>query len=80
MRGLSKQRLSILLAGLEIKDRLLTPKQVAEKLNVKEQTLANWRFRGDKRLPWLCYGRRTVLYLESEVKRLLAKGRVTSGN
>lgn len=73
MPGLSKQRLGILLAGLQIRDRLLTPKQVAERLNVKEQTLANWRFRGDARLPWLRYGRRAVLYLESEVNRFLSK-------
>lgn len=73
MPGLSKQRLGILLAGLHIKDRLLTAKQVAERLNVKEQTLANWRFRGDERLPWVRYGRRTILYRESEVDRFLTK-------
>jgi hypothetical protein len=33
-------------AVLELKDRHL-PKRVANMLNVKEQTLANWRFRGD---------------------------------
>lgn len=73
MHGPTRQRLGILLAGLELKDRLLTPKQVAVRLNVKEQTLANWRFRGDKRLPWVRYGRRTILYRESEVNRFLTK-------
>ena len=79
VQHLSRHRFGILMTSLQLKDRLLTCKQVAERLNVKEQTLANWRFRGDKRLNWRWHGGRTILYLESDVKRFIEANKTAPG-
>lgn len=67
----STHRFGILLGEIQIRDRLLTSKQVAERIGVKEQTLATWRFRRDPRLRWVHYAKRTILYRKSVVDKFL---------
>jgi uncharacterized protein YjcR len=52
-------------------DRLLTPTQVAERLNVSLRTLRDWRYQR-RNLAWLGE-RHMVRYEQSEVDRYIAK-------
>ena len=54
-------------------ERLLTPAQVAERLNVPEVTLTGWRNRNvDPGPPWKKVGPRLVRYPEQALERWLA--------
>jgi hypothetical protein len=56
----------------------LNEKQVAAKLNVKEATLQNWRWRGVG-LPYSKF-MRSVRYKESDLYKYMEAGRVEPGN
>ncbi len=49
---------------------LLTSEQVAEKLALKTSSLAQMRWRGDKRLPWVKMGR-IVRYKAKDVQSFI---------
>lgn len=57
--------------------RVLDDKQAAAKLNVKTQTLRNWRHLG-KGPAYLRVGERAIRYLESDLEAFLTGNRITS--
>jgi len=48
-------------------ERLLSPLEVAEMLNVTEQTLAHWRSTGRVHLRYVAISRRCVKYRQEDV-------------
>jgi excisionase family DNA binding protein len=52
------------------RDRLLSPEEVADRLDVSPQTLANWRRDPDHELPYVNVGR-LVRYRESDLEDFL---------
>ena len=69
-----------LLKGLKLDDRLIRPRQTAEMLGVSVQTLAVWRYRGNRGnlapdLPYVKFGRRAIRYRLSDVLRFIEQNR-----
>jgi excisionase family DNA binding protein len=54
---------------------LLTTRQAAEILGLREQTLANWRNTKRTSLPYVKVGRKTIRYDLDAVKEFLQRGR-----
>jgi excisionase family DNA binding protein len=52
------------------RERLLSPEEVADRLDVSPQTLANWRRNPDHELPYVNVGR-LVRYRESDLEDFL---------
>lgn len=55
-------------------DRMLTTRQVAERLGVSPRTVQDWRYRGGGP-PGVALGRKTVRYSEAELETWLAEKR-----
>jgi predicted DNA-binding transcriptional regulator AlpA len=53
-------------------DPLLSPPQVAERLNVSTKTLEDWRYRGQGP-SYIKFTRRCVRYYASEIERFIAE-------
>jgi len=62
-----------------VADQLLTPKQVAERLGIAEQTLAHWRSSRRVDLPYLPISGRLVRYRERDVQRFIERNLVGCG-
>jgi excisionase family DNA binding protein len=56
---------------------LITTKQAADRLNLKEQTLRDWRTRLDNPLPFVKIGR-AVKYEPAEIDAYIARSRKVS--
>lgn len=59
-------------------NKLLSPKQTAEILCLKETTLAQFRWRGDKRLPWVKLGT-AIRYKSSDIEAFIERSTVGKG-
>jgi excisionase family DNA binding protein len=64
-----------LVKALGINDPLVPASKAAELLGLSRQTLATWRHRGDKRLPWIKLGKRAVRYKLSDVQQFVSENR-----
>ena len=58
--------------AMETKEELKTPKEAADFLKVKEQTLAVWRCRGINNLPFVKAGR-SIRYRGSDLEAFLER-------
>jgi predicted DNA-binding transcriptional regulator AlpA len=54
---------------------LLTTRQAAEILGLREQTLANWRNTKSTALPYVKVGRKAIRYEMTAVEEFLQRGR-----
>jgi predicted DNA-binding transcriptional regulator AlpA len=64
-----------LFKSLEFDDPLLPTSKAAQLLGISTQTLATWRHRGDKWLPWVKLGKRAVRYKLTDVQQFIAENR-----
>jgi predicted DNA-binding transcriptional regulator AlpA len=59
-------------------NQLLSPRQAAEILCLKEATLAQFRWRGDKRLPWVKLGK-SIRYKLADIEAFIERSTVRQG-
>ena len=59
-------------------NKLLSAGQTAEILGLKESTLAQFRWRGDKRLPWVKLGK-SIRYKLSDIEAFIERSTVGKG-
>jgi predicted DNA-binding transcriptional regulator AlpA len=59
-------------------DKLHTPAETAEMLRLKEATLAQKRWRGDKTLPWVKLGS-AIRYKLSDIEEFIEQSTVGKG-
>tara|TARA_R110000744_G_C19360822_1_gene561418 strand:- start:1359 stop:1562 length:204 start_codon:yes stop_codon:yes gene_type:complete len=59
-------------------DKLLTAGQTAEILGLKESTLAQFRWRGDKRLPWVKLNT-TIRYKLDDIEAFIERSTIGKG-
>jgi predicted DNA-binding transcriptional regulator AlpA len=59
-------------------NKLLSAGQAAEILGLKEATLAQFRWRGDKRLPWVKLGK-TIRYKLTDIEDFIERSTVGKG-
>ncbi len=60
-------------------NKLVSPKQTAEILCLKESTLSQYRWRGDKRLPWVKLGK-SIRYKLSDIEAFIERCTVKQEN
>ena len=59
-------------------NKLLSAGETANILGLKETTLAQFRWRGDKRLPWVKLGK-TVRYKLSDIEAFIERNTIGKG-
>ncbi len=59
-------------------NKLLSAGQAAEILGLKESTLAQFRWRGDKRLPWVKLGK-SIRYKLSDIEDFIERSTIGKG-
>lgn len=59
-------------------DKLLSAGKTADILGLKESTLAQYRWRGDKRLPWVKLGK-SIRYKLSDIEDYIERSTVCGG-
>ena len=59
-------------------NKLISAGQTAEILGLKESTLAQFRWRGDKRLPWVKLGK-TIRYKLSDIEEFIERSTIGKG-
>lgn len=59
-------------------DKLLSAGEAAAILGLKETTLAQFRWRGDKRLPWVKLGK-TIRYKPSDIEAFIERSTIGKG-
>lgn len=59
-------------------NKLLSAGQAAEILGLKESTLAQFRWRGDKRLPWVKLGK-SIRYKLTDIEAFIERSTVGKG-
>jgi predicted DNA-binding transcriptional regulator AlpA len=59
-------------------NKLLSAGETAEILGLKESTLAQFRWRGDKRLPWVKLGK-SIRYKLSDIESFIERSTVGKG-
>lgn len=56
-------------------DKLISATKAADILGLKESTLAQYRWRGDKRLPWVKLGK-SIRYKKSDIEAFIERSTV----
>ena len=69
-----------LVKALQLDDPLCPPRQTASILNIAVQTLAVWRHRGKKDLPYIKLSPRAIRYRMSDIKAFLEQNRHSSAS
>lgn len=59
-------------------NKLLSAGQAAEILGLKESTLAQFRWRGDKRLPWVKMGK-SIRYKLADIESFIERSTIGKG-
>ncbi|MEH6594012.1 MAG: helix-turn-helix domain-containing protein [Colwellia polaris] len=59
-------------------NKLISAGQAAEILGLKESTLAQFRWRGDKRLPWVKLGK-SIRYKLSDIESFIERSTIGKG-
>ena len=67
-----------LAVALQLDDPLLPPKKAAALLNIAVQTLAVWRHRGKKDLPYIRLSPRAIRYRMPDIRTFLEENRHAS--
>ena len=59
-------------------NKLLSAGETADILGLKESTLAQFRWRGDKRLPWVKLGK-SIRYKLSDIEEFIERNTIGNG-